>query len=89
MARVLQTLHDDIERDPAGFEPLRRAPSDLALEHIGSCVFRVHGLPAGQTALIAGADSRGWRVLRTRPGYADEDWTGCYATLQDALDALD
>jgi len=61
----------------------------LTLEQIAYCLYQVHGLPPGQEALIAGADYRGWRLLRTIDGRCDEDWTGYYETAEAALRHLE
>jgi len=61
---------------------------DLTLEQIGASLFQVNGLPEGDVALIAGADYRGWRILRTVNGRSDDDWTGEYPTPSAALEAL-
>jgi len=64
-------------------------PLDLRLEQIAYCLYQVRGLPPGNEALIAGADYRGWHVLRTFGAEQDEDWTGHYGTVEEALLALE
>jgi hypothetical protein len=51
-------------------------------------LYQVRGLPPGEEALIAGADERGWRLLRARREAADDDWAGHYPTADAALEAL-
>jgi hypothetical protein len=60
----------------------------LTMEQIASRLYHVKGSPSGTEALIAGADSRGWKVLRTTGGRCDEDWTGNYRSPYDAIRAI-
>ncbi len=74
------TLHEDAW--------LRGGPIFASGQVIG---YRVGGLPDGKSARIAnfGAPtSNDWRIMQIAGNNSQDDWTGHYASFEDALASL-